>query len=139
MRRIVAVAVIGAMLMVTSALFHPAEAGDRHRGSHRSGHRGGISTGAGVALGVLGGAILLGALSPVVFARPRVVHDPYPVYYSSPPPVPAVRPPQVVYYPHGRYELYGDGVTVAYQWVWIPNQPPPVSLMPPPPPSGPPS
>ena len=34
-----------------------------------------------------------------------------------------------VQYPHGRYELRGDGVNTAYQWVWIPNAPPP----PPPP------
>jgi hypothetical protein len=33
--------------------------------------------------------------------------------------------PTVVQYPHGRYELRGDGVTVPYTWVWIPNPPPP--------------
>src|SRR5262249_13647200 len=29
----------------------------------------------------------------------------------------------VVEYPGGRYELRGDGMTVAYRWVWIPNPP----------------
>ena len=60
------------------------------------------------------------------YAYPSV----YPVYPSQyavvQPPAPM---PTVVQYPHGRYELRGDGVTVAYRWVWIPNPPPP----PPPP------
>jgi hypothetical protein len=29
--------------------------------------------------------------------------------------------PRVVQYAHGRYELRGDGVSVPYAWVWIPN------------------
>jgi hypothetical protein len=37
----------------------------------------------------------------------------------------------VVQYPYGRYELAGDGVSVPYYWVWVPNQP---GLTPPPPP-----
>src|SRR6266699_556761 len=38
--------------------------------------------------------------------------------------------PRVVQYPHGRYALQGDGITTAYQWVWIPNPPsaPPAPL-----------
>ena len=39
----------------------------------------------------------------------------------------------VVYYPHGRYELRGDGVYTAYQWVWIPSAAA-VPAVPPPPP-----
>jgi hypothetical protein len=27
---------------------------------------------------------------------------------------------RVVHYPHGRYELRGDGLSVPYVWVWIP-------------------
>ena len=27
---------------------------------------------------------------------------------------------RVVNYPSGRYELYGDGASTAYYWVWIP-------------------
>ena len=65
----------------------------------------------------------------------------YPPYYSYPAPVYAA--PAVTYYatpattyasspvvqtevvyPHGRYVLRGDGVTVAYQWVWVANPPP---------------
>jgi hypothetical protein len=32
--------------------------------------------------------------------------------------------PRVVQYAHGRYELRGDGVTVPWAWVWIPNASP---------------
>jgi hypothetical protein len=50
---------------------------------------------------------------------------------------------RVVYFSTGRYVLYGDGMTSAYQWVWMPNAPsapppPPAGMPPPPPPSGPP-
>jgi hypothetical protein len=53
---------------------------------------------------------------------------PYPVY--SPPTV--VEQPPATYeqpiqrelvYPNGKYVLEGDGVTQAYQWVWIPAIP----------------
>jgi hypothetical protein len=53
--------------------------------------------------------------------------------YSAPAPTtPAVQ--REVVYPHGRHVLYGDGVTTAYQWVWLPNppQPPAPALAPPP-------
>jgi hypothetical protein len=32
----------------------------------------------------------------------------------------------VVHYAHGRHELRGDGVSVPYAWVWIPNARAPV-------------
>jgi hypothetical protein len=40
----------------------------------------------------------------------------------------------VIEYPTGRWELRGDGLTIPYRWVWIPNPPsaPPLST----PPSG---
>ncbi len=82
-----------------------------------------------------------------VIASPVVVYAPPPVYYGAPayygppaytdppaaysPPVAgtvslAPSPmPTVVQYPHGRYELRGDGMTTPYAWVWIPNPPPP--------------
>jgi hypothetical protein len=57
----------------------------------------------------------------------------YPVYgeavYQSPVAVGPV--PREVCYPGGCYQLQGDGVTVAYQWVWVPTAPAP----PPAPPS----
>lgn len=71
--------------------------------------------------------------TPVVVPQP-VVYYPYPTVYTVPTQVVAVAPmPTVVLYPHGRYELRGDGVTTPYHWVWIPNPPPP------PPPVAPPS
>ncbi len=50
-------------------------------------------------------------------------------------PVPTHR---IVRYPHGYYELLGDGFTVPYYWLWRPTvviatPPPPVPLPPPPP------
>jgi hypothetical protein len=42
----------------------------------------------------------------------------------APPPAPTQPPaPDVVEFPSGRYELRGDGMTVPYKWVWIPNPP----------------
>jgi hypothetical protein len=39
---------------------------------------------------------------------------------------------RVVTYPEGRYQLYGDGRSVPYYWVWIPS-----GTTPPPPPAPP--
>jgi hypothetical protein len=78
---------------------------------------------------------------------PGVVMYGYPVYYPvesyptppaydpgySMPSPPSVSGPTVMEFANGRYELRGDGVTVPYAWVWIPNPPPP----PPPPPAPP--
>jgi hypothetical protein len=70
---------------------------------------------------------------PAYPTYPVVVERPYyqTVYVQTP--VPAPRYSNVVRYPHGRYELRGDGVSTAYQWVWIPNPPPPPAAPPPPP------
>src|SRR5712692_9016626 len=82
-----------------------------------------------------------------VITSPVVIYAPPPVAYSAPPvsygppltvgnfavPQAPAPMPTVVQYPHGRYELRGDGVTTAYTWVWVPNPPPP-----PPPPAAPP-
>ena len=72
--------------------------------------------------------------TPPVWDGPSASYDPAPLYappvvYSvpadetvsvalAPPPMPSVIP-----YPTGRYELRGDGITIPYQWVWIPNPP----------------
>lgn len=57
---------------------------------------------------------------PVAYAAPA------PAYYAPAPRL-AYAPPlkTEVVYPHGRYVLRGDGVSVAYRWVWVPNPPPP--------------
>jgi hypothetical protein len=54
----------------------------------------------------------------------------YASYRAAYPYVPPASPvawtgPRVVQYPHGRYELRGDGVSIAYAWVWVPSAPPP--------------
>jgi hypothetical protein len=132
MRRIVALFLVIALVVALTA---PAA------------HAGG-SVAANVALGLASFAVF-NQLVGAIFA-PRVVYAGYPapvvvqrpvyreVIYTTPAAVvtappsyqPAPTPsPSVVHYPHGRYELRGDGVNVLYQWVWIPNPPPP----PPPP------
>ena len=98
-----------------------------------------------VALGLASFAVFTSLVSAV--ATPRVVYAP-PAYYApaySAPygygtaypgayypayraayPYPAAASPvawtgsRVVQYPHGRYELRGDGLGVPYVWVWIP-------------------
>jgi len=75
--------------------------------------------------------------SPDTYA-PSPVYVPPPSYYSAPAaygpsggtitavPTPPPPPTQnVVEYPHGRYELRGDGLSTPYTWVWIPNPPAP--------------
>lgn len=72
---------------------------------------------------------------PVYYARPAYTYG-SPVYASTAPiyverrvsartytPPPRRTYPTVVEYPHGRYELRGDGETAPYRWVWIPNPP----------------
>jgi len=58
--------------------------------------------------------------APVAYAPPVAAPMAVPVPVE-PPPAPM---PRVVEYPTGRYELRGDGVMAAYQWVWIPYPPP---------------
>jgi hypothetical protein len=124
-KKLVAVAALGTMLIGTAPM--PAHAG--------------AAVDAALALGafaVFNQLFLLPALArPVYAAPPAVVYTGPPVYASAPPTyvTPAPRPPAInreVVYPHGRHVLLGDGVAVAYQWVWVPN-PPPGSPPPPPP------
>jgi hypothetical protein len=62
---------------------------------------------------------------PVAYSTPAPVYAAEPVVYTPPRPAPAVS--RQVVYQHGRYVLYGDGVSRPYQWIWIPNPPPPGS------------
>jgi Domain of unknown function (DUF4124) len=60
--------------------------------------------------------------------------------YAAPAaPAPSASMPTVVEYENGFYELRGDGITVAYRWVWIPKVPappdPPPAVAPPAPPA----
>lgn len=79
---------------------------------------------------------------PFYYGSTAPSYYPPPAYYApnyTPPAVygppagasisvaPAPPTPGVVYYPNGRYEIRGDGITMPYTWVWIPNPPPPPS------------
>lgn len=71
---------------------------------------------------------------PPVYYAPPVAYDPPPISGQPANGTVSVAPPttsNVVQYPHGRYELRGDGVSVPYRWVWIPNPPPPPAAPPP--------
>jgi hypothetical protein len=66
-------------------------------------------------------------------AYPDPIYAPAPVY---PPQTQVSVAPSVqrqVCYPSGCYYLYGDGVTVAYSWKWVPAAPaaPPTPTGPP--------
>src|SRR6266850_4568099 len=100
---------------------------------------------------VHGGTVIYSA-PPVYYAPPTYYYDPPPTYYVPPPaayyppaatapPTGAALTPGVIEYPHGRYELHGDGVNAPYTWVWIPNppsSPPPAAPTAPPAPAAPP-
>jgi len=121
-RRIVAFALV--LVLVVGVTAPSAHAG------------GGVAT--NVALGLASFAVFNQLFFPFAYARPVYAA---PVYSVPAYPVYVERPvyyqhgyPTVINYPHGRYELRGDGIQTPFQWVWIPNPPPP-----PPPPAAPPA
>jgi len=137
---------LAVLLVVTCvvALAPPAA----HAGGHGAARVAiGLATFAIFAPFIIVGEILSLAVPP--YRAPAVVVAPPPAYYapppaySAPPPAysaapayvrqtyaaPAPAQPSVIQYPGGRYELRGDGIATAYQWVWIPN---PTNLPPPP-------
>jgi hypothetical protein len=98
--------------------------------------------------GAFVGGVALGAAvaGPYAYGYGYPAYDPYPSYYApsyapttgvypqaayAAPQAPAVQ--REVVYANGRYVLYGDGVTQAWQWVWIPSasQPAPPQAAPP--------
>ncbi len=62
------------------------------------------------------------AYPPYAYPAPAVYQSPVtyqaPVYQQQVA-APAPMVVRVVQYPHGRYELRGDGVTTPYEWVWV--------------------
>jgi hypothetical protein len=128
MKKLVAVAALGTLLIGLSPI--PAHAGGAVHAALALG-----------AFAVLSPLLVLGALAHPVYAAPPPVYTAPPPAYASAPTYPATyyapapRPPAInreVVYAHGRHLLLGDGVTVAYRWVWVPN--PPAGPPPPPPP-----
>jgi len=142
MKKIVALVALAVVLL--GVALPPADA---HHGGHGHGHgHGALALAAFAAFNVLFLPFTLAAalVPPVVYAPPAPVYSsPAPVYsspapaYSSSAPVantraayaaaPAPAVSRQVVYPHGRYVLFGDGVSRAYQWIWVPNAPPPGS------------
>lgn len=119
MRRLAAAMLLGMVLL--AAVAPPAHAG--------------AAVDAALALGAFAVFSQL-FVAPFVYASaPPVVYSAPPVYAAAPPAyAPAPAAPAVrreVVYPHGRHVLLGDGVRVAYEWVWVPN--PPAGPPPPPP------
>jgi hypothetical protein len=58
-------------------------------------------------------------------AAPRIPADLLPVYQSQAEVYVAPPVQRDVCFVGGCYRLYGDGVTTAYQWVWLPAAPTP--------------
>jgi hypothetical protein len=117
------------LLAVLALILGSAVPSDAWRGH---GHwRGGCCWGGWWWPGAVIGGLALGAAVAAtypLYAPPPVYAAP-PVVYQAPPPVmyqqaPAPAPPPLVQrevvYPHGRYVLYGDGVSQPWQWVWVP-------------------
>ena len=137
--------------MLSVALAAPAYAGRGHGGGFHGGHHNGFHHGGAFHRGCCwGGAFVGGVFVGSAFAYPYYGYPYYAYpYYASPYypyayPMyaePAYQPqtqvtvaPSVqrdVCYTDGCYHLQGDGVTVAYSWVWVPAAPAP--------PAGPPS
>jgi hypothetical protein len=120
MKKLVALAALAAVVLGLAV--PPADA---------HGGRGALALAAFAAFNVLflPFAIAAAVTPPAVYAPPPAVYSsPAPVVYTRPAYVAAApAPARQVVYPHGRYVLYGDGVSRAYQWIWVPNPPPPGS------------
>jgi len=116
-----------------------------HGGSHRGSHHGGPGGRSFVHRPFGGGFIVL---APPLWYGSDLSYDPGPAYAPASAYGPAVYgpgvggtlalapppTPSVIQYPTGRWELRGDGLTIPYRWVWIPN--PPTAPPPPTSPSG---
>ena len=136
MKKLMAGGLLLVVLLTMSLAPSDAWAGGRfHRGGGHFGFWGpGLFLG-GLALGAAVTAPYYRYGYPYYYYGPDYYYAPPPaVVYQQPAPAYAAAPPvqREVVYPHGKYVLYGDGVTQAWQWVWVPNAP---ASPPPPPPA----
>jgi hypothetical protein len=110
--------------------------GGSHGGFHHGFHHGGFHRGCCFGPAFVGGVFVGSALAYPYYLYPYYPYAAYPVYadpvYASPPVyqpetqvtvAPSVQ--RDVCYNTACYHLEGDGVTVAYQWVWMPAAPAP--------------
>jgi hypothetical protein len=138
-RKLIALVLVGVLCFALAGTASAAGRGGFHHGGfhHGGGHRFGCCFGPAIVGGLFLGAAL--ATPFYAYSYPYAYpyaysHPPYPAY-SAPvyAPAPSYAPqvsaaPSVqreVCYTGGCYRLQGDGVTVAYQWVWYPAVPPP--------------
>jgi len=140
MKRLMAGCLVLAVLLTITLAPSDASAGGRFRhggGGHFGFWGPGLFLG-GLALGAAISAPYYGYGYPYYYGYgpdyyyappPTVVYQQAPPAYAAAPPSPVQRE---VVYPHGKHVLYGDGVTQAWQWVWVPNAP---ASPPPPPPA----
>lgn len=137
MKKLMAGCLVLAVLLTITLVPSDATAGGRHR------HRGGGHIGFwGPGLFIGGLALGAAVTAPYRYGYPHYYGAYGPDYYYAPPPTviyqqapPAYAAAPVqreVVYSHGKYVLYGDGVSQAWQWVWVPNAP---AGPPPPPPA----
>ena len=136
MKKLMAGGLVLAVLLTITLTPIDASAGGRHRGGGHFGFWGpGLFLG-GLALGaaVTAPYYRYGYGYPYYYGPdyyyappPTVIYQQAPAYAAAPAPV-----QREVVYSHGKYVLYGDGVSQAWQWVWVPNAP---AGPPPPPPA----
>jgi hypothetical protein len=149
LRRVMGFALITMSSLVLAAPVSAGAPGGMSGGGSRSGgfhgggfhhhhafHRFGCCSRPGVA-----GSVPFGApASAQYYAYPNPVYAAPPAYgpspaHQAPPPAAHVPPVASPVFCHvgGCFHLQGDGVSVPYQWVWVPSAP----AMPPPPPEPP--
>src|SRR5712691_12538643 len=161
MQKIIPLALVGILALALPAPVHAGRAnGGRFHGGQGGGfhgsqghfhgrgfpHGGRFHRGCCFGPAFVGGVFLGSALAYPYSSSPYYSYPYYDFSYSYPAyPDPVYQPQPQLYvapsvqrevcYVGGCYRLQGDGVTIAYRWIWIPTVPNP----PPPPPSGPPA
>ena len=125
-RNLIGLVLVGILALALAA---PVSAGGSHGGGFHGGSRGGFHH-SGCCFGppFVGGVFLGAALAAPYYEYPYpYVVEVAPTYAPAPPsPAPAYVAPPVqreVCYVGGCYHLVGDGITTAYQWVWVPSPP----------------
>jgi hypothetical protein len=128
MKKILSLALV---VMLSLALAAPVSAWSGRGGGFHGGFRGGFHHGFhrfGCCFGpaFVGGVFVGSALAYPYYAYPYPAYPDYPNTVYAPAstyqPQASVAPSvqREVCYPSGCYYLQGDGVTVAYSWIWVP-------------------